>query len=149
MSKYESLGKFLKSQHSDCVPMTFRQIEAVTGTRLPSSKRYAAWWSNNTSNNVMTKIWLEAGFRTEQVDIAAGKLVFRRTGQVGLREEGAAFKSGAGHFSLSHPLIGALKGTFTIEGWDATKPALDPDELRDFGISLERAAGLIEQGLEG
>ena len=39
---------------------------------------HRAWWSNNPSNNVMTKVWLAAGYLTEQVDVSARKLVFRR-----------------------------------------------------------------------
>ena len=64
MSKYSRLGEFLRSQRTKEVPMTFAEIERVTGARLPAnSPQYPAWWSNNPSNNVMTKIWLAAGFR--------------------------------------------------------------------------------------
>lgn len=78
MGKYEPLGQFLKSQTRDFVPMTFREIENILSAKLPPSKKYPAWWSNNPSNNVMTKHWLDAGYETESVDIGAGKLVFRR-----------------------------------------------------------------------
>jgi hypothetical protein len=61
--------------------MTFSEVEAVIGGPLPpAAGRYAAWWSNNPSNNVMTRIWLEAGYRTERVDLGGRKLVFRRAG---------------------------------------------------------------------
>ena len=78
MSKYEPLGQFLKQQTHEFVPMTFSEIERVLHAKLPDSKKYPAWWSNNPSNNVMTKQWLDAGFETESVDIERGKLVFRR-----------------------------------------------------------------------
>ena len=78
MSKYEKLGTFLRAQHALELPMTFAEIESVIGYPLPRSARYAAWWSNHPSNNVMTRIWLAAGFKTEQVDVEKKKLVFRR-----------------------------------------------------------------------
>jgi hypothetical protein len=48
-----------------------------------------------------------------------------------------------------HPLIGSMKGTFTIEpGWDLTKPALDAEELAEMEANLERTADLIADGLK-
>lgn len=80
-SKYASLGEFLRGQAGDRVPMTFTEIEALVGP-LPPSHRYRAWWSNNATNSVMTRVWREAGFRSEQVDLAGGRLVFRRAAQM-------------------------------------------------------------------
>jgi hypothetical protein len=79
MGKYEKLGAYLERQPGGEIPMTFAEIEKIVGGKLPPSSRYPAWWSNNPSNNVMTKIWLRAGFKTEQVSIESRKLVFRRT----------------------------------------------------------------------
>lgn len=150
MSKYDALGSFLRSQGREHVPMTFREIERVTGTKLPNSKQYPAWWSNNTWNNVMTKVWLEAGYRTEQVDIAHERLVFRREVPQprNLKEDGQMFEPARkdGVFQ-PHPIVGALKGTFTIEpGWDLTQPALDED---DIDVAIEKTADLIDDGLNG
>ena len=79
MSKYSALGEYLKRQRRDVVPMTFGEIEKITGAKLPASAhKYRPWWSNNPDNSVMTKVWLDAGFASEQVDIPARKLVFRR-----------------------------------------------------------------------
>ncbi len=62
--------------------MSFSDIEAVIGAALPpKAVNHPAWWSNNTSNNTMTQIWLDAGFRTERVDVGARRIVFRRVGQ--------------------------------------------------------------------
>src|ERR1700752_4620272 len=82
MSKYAPLGEYLRKQRKDLVPMTFAEIERIVGSKLPKSQCYPAWWSNNPWNNVMTQIWLDAGFETEQVDVASGKLVFRRTREI-------------------------------------------------------------------
>ncbi len=150
MSKYDALGAFLKKQGRAYIPMTFREIERVTGTKLPNSKQYPAWWSNNTWNNVMTKVWLEAGYRTEQVDIGHEKLVFRRVvpAVAEMREDSRIFEATSSQETdVRHPIVGALKGTFTIEaGWDLARPALDEGEM-DTGI--EKTADLIDQGFRG
>jgi hypothetical protein len=122
MGKYSRLGEFLRSQRTKEVPMTFAEIERVIGDKLPpNSPQYPAWWSNNPSNNVMTKVWLAAGFRTEQVDVKTRKVVFRRIEQGATEAVGPRTKLG------QHPIIGALKGSVHIpEGVDLTEPA-DPD----------------------
>jgi hypothetical protein len=122
MSKYGALGEYLKHQGRDLVPMTFREIEKVIGGKLPASSRYRAWWSNNALNSVMTKVWREAGFESEQVDMASGKLVFRRVG--GPKDRKAAFSADEKPF---HPLYGAMQGLIRIvPGTDLTQPA-DPE----------------------
>ena len=119
MSKYTPLGEFLRGQPASEVRLSFADIERITRTKLPASARYRAWWSNNPTNSVMTKVWLDAGFETEQVDMAARKLVFGRvrTSNVSNPESGTAMR---------HPLFGLSKGLLRINpGTDVTKPA-DP-----------------------
>jgi hypothetical protein len=124
MGKYTRLGDFLRTQRSKEVPMTFAEIERVIGGKLPpNSPQYPAWWSNNASNNVMTKVWLSAGFRTAQVDVKSRKVVFRR-----VEEKPAQTPSPLpARKGERHPLFGALKGLVRITpGVDLTEPA-DPD----------------------
>lgn len=78
MGKYEPLGQFLKKQKADLIPMTFTEIERILNAKLPLSKRNRAWWSNNPENNVMTKEWLAAGYKTVDVNPEGGKIVFQR-----------------------------------------------------------------------
>jgi hypothetical protein len=120
MGKYSPLMQFLEGCTTEEVPMTFSEIERVIGAELPVSKAYPAWWSNNPSNNVMTKAWLAAGFRTERVDTAGEKLVFRRD------------RSGRSLRTISPPgakvgvlqrLRANLAGTVHVpEGVDLTEP---------------------------
>lgn len=149
MSKYDGLGVYLRSQSGDEVPMTFAEIERVAGVKLPPSSRIRAWWSNNATNSVMTKVWLAAGFRSTRVDMAKRKLVFERVRKAhGMAEDSKMFERGEASKKGPHPMIGALKGTFTIEpGWDLTRPALDPEELDAWDASLDRKADLIAKGL--
>ena len=120
MSKYEPLGEYLKNQGKDLVTMTFAEIEKVTRTKLPASSRYRAWWSNNDFNSVLTKVWLDAGFKSEKVDMAARKLVFRRV-------RGAKGEGVKGEEKPFHPAWGAMKGLIRVmPGVDLTQPT-DPE----------------------
>lgn len=132
MSKYDPLGHFLAASRFNEVPMTFAEIERVLGFPLPEkSKQIRAWWSNNADNSVLTKVWLEAGFRSEQVDMEGQKLVFRRTTPTNrLTEQGARFSEPSETESKQprrHPAFGALKDvTWIAPGVDLTEPA-DPE----------------------
>jgi hypothetical protein len=126
MGKYEPLGAFLRGQRSQEVRLTFNEIEKITGVKLPpKAQHHRAWWSNNASNNVMTKVWLEAGYESSQVDMTARKLVFRRVAKAGEASGASAkpYAPGDGR----HPIRGALKDiTFVPPGVDLTEPA-DPE----------------------
>jgi hypothetical protein len=79
MSKYEPLTAHLKNLPYANYHITFKDIEKIIATPLPASAyQYRAWWSNNPSNSVMTKAWLNAGWISSDVDLAGQKLVFRR-----------------------------------------------------------------------
>jgi hypothetical protein len=121
MGKYQPLTEFLRNQRAGEVWMSFEQIERVIGDKLPPvAQRHRAWWSNSPVNNVMTKAWLEAGFRSEQVDMSGRKLVFRREKQAERPASSETVTSGR------HPLFGWMKGTVRIaSGVDLTQPA-DP-----------------------
>src|ERR1700753_3189503 len=136
MSKYSALGTYLRDDGKALISLTFSQLEQIIPTKLPASKKYPAWWSNSPTNNVMTQIWLDAGYRTEQVDVVHGKLVFRKVAEPsgnppdvppaaaappwGLAEAARAL---GGATVERHPAFGALKGMLTIEpGYDVTKP---------------------------
>jgi hypothetical protein len=122
MSKYYRLKEFLADLEEDHVPMTFADIEKVLEFQLPASKQYPAWWSNNPSNNPMTKEWLEAGYQTESVNTASGKLVFRRVRSRG-KESGGSSSGALSSPRKRHPGFGFMKGLITVEkGFDITKP---------------------------
>lgn len=81
MSKYEPLTVYLRKHPYREIRLSFRDIEKILGFELRSSARdHRAWWSNNASNNVMTKAWLSAGYRTRDVDMESERLTFERTG---------------------------------------------------------------------
>ncbi len=129
-SKYEPLGEYLASRQTSEVPMSFAEIERVIGAALPpKAADHPAWWSNNTSNNTMTKIWLDAGFRTERVNVGARKLVFRRVDRPRATADGVmpaqpvAPRLGPGDGGLLARARAALAGTVhLVDGVDLTDP---------------------------
>jgi hypothetical protein len=123
MSKYSPLGAYLRQQRRDVVSIKFAEIEKIIGSKLPASARYRAWWSNNDFNSVLTKVWIEAGFKSEQVDMARHKLVFRR---VRKPEAAGGIAQAAGEQPI-HPAYGAMQGLIRVlPGTDLTQPA-DPE----------------------
>jgi len=124
MSKYSALGDYLRSQRTERVPMTFGDIERITGSKLPpSARKHRPWWSNNAQNSVLTKVWLEAGFQSEQVDMQGRKLVFRRV----RAPQPTLAGRGTEQDVPFHPLYGAMKDLIRITpGTDLTQPA-DPE----------------------
>ena len=70
MSKYAPLAAHLREVGQETVPMTFADIERIIGTNLPPSAfKHRPWWSNNHANSVITRSWLEAGYKTQNVDM--------------------------------------------------------------------------------
>jgi hypothetical protein len=127
MGKYSPLADFLRAQQRDEVPVTFAEIERIIGSPLPPSHRYRAWWSNNSFNSVMTKVWLDAGFQSADVDMKRRKLVFRKVRSATDSSAGGSGGLERAAVSKRHPMFGALKGLVRVApGTDLTDPA-DPD----------------------
>jgi hypothetical protein len=130
--KYDPLRHHLRQQMESRVAMTFRQVESIIGASLPASaRRHRPWWANDATGHAHASAWLEAGYRTEQVDMEAQTLVFVRAPDV--MDRGMAESSAAAYrpqdANAQHPMIGALKGLLWIDpALDLSKPALDPDE---------------------
>jgi len=126
MAKYEPLEHYLCSRRMSEVPMTFGEIERVIGNRLPPAARaHRAWWSNNPSNNVMTKSWLAAGFVSERVDLAGERLVFRRSSGTPSSPAGTDAPSPG----LLERIRARLGGTVTVApGVDLMEPLWEAEE---------------------
>jgi len=141
MAVYEPLREYLKAKAFDRIPMTFGEIEKVIGRKLPASAfRHRPWWANEAQGHSHAKAWLQAGYETEQVDMAAKKLVFRRTRLAGteMSEDRRMFKTEAlPEKKLGrHPLIGAMKGTFTlVPPGENEPPAEDPESWEALSLA--------------
>ncbi len=94
MSKYEPLKRHLLALPQSETPMTFSEIEAVLGFRLPpSARKHPPWWSNNVGTHVNAAAWRDAGWKTARVDVPGERVTFvrERTGPPGVREDATAF----------------------------------------------------------
>lgn len=121
MSKYEPLRHFLIRNGSGEIPLQFSDIEYIIGAPLPPvALKHRAWWSNNPSNSVITHAWLQAGYKTERVDMASRRLVFRRAPSGLSRPDSPPASRSNGILSR---LREALGGTVRVgEGVDVTAP---------------------------
>ena len=142
--KYDPLRLYLRQQTQTRVTMTFQQIEAVIGGRLPASARkHRPWWANDARGHAHAGAWLGEGYRTEEVDMEGEKLVFVRSSglagplsvapdatPLGMEESMTPYIAGpAPGAHAQHPMLGALKGLLWIDpALDLTKPALDAEE---------------------
>ena len=79
MSKYEPLSRYLSSLSHKRHRISFGEVERILKFKLPrSALTYPAWWSNDATGHSHAKAWLEAGWRTEEVDIAGRKVTLVR-----------------------------------------------------------------------
>lgn len=75
--RYGSLCEHLRALQETEWRASFAEVEEVLGFDLPASARsHAAWWSNGGHSHA--RAWLDAGFRTSELDISRRTLRFRR-----------------------------------------------------------------------
>jgi len=78
--RYEALVQYLADQPEDrdTFGLTFAEIEAIIGDRLPESAReHQSWWDNNP-DTYPAQLWLDAGWRKAQLDMAEERVTFAR-----------------------------------------------------------------------
>jgi hypothetical protein len=77
--KYANLRAFLLARQEPRISMSFAQVAAVAKVKLPvSAFRYPQWWQNDAEHHVQAKAWIEAGYKTEKVDLDAQSVEFVR-----------------------------------------------------------------------
>ena len=78
-SKYEPLRQRLTEIEASRIRLSFNEIEAILGFRLPDSARLLPqWWANAGGSHVQAHAWMNAGWRTCQVDVPSGAVSFER-----------------------------------------------------------------------
>ena len=93
--KYTGLARLLEDESGDCVTLSFAEIEAALGFKLPpSARRYPAWWSNTEKGHTHARAWLRTGWCTGQVSVAGQRVSFSRVSSVA-RRPGVAARSSA------------------------------------------------------
>ena len=92
--KYEPLRRFLEERAgSTMIRLSFSEIADILGFSLPASARkHQAWWSNTREGHSHAAAWLDAGWKTEMLDLAEERISFSKTPNKGFAEgPGAAF----------------------------------------------------------
>lgn len=83
-TKYEPLKGYLKfrAAFTDSVKLSFAQIDGIIGDNLPmEAYRSENWWANLT-NTAHARAWLEAGWKTSEVNLKEGYVVFRKVEKI-------------------------------------------------------------------
>jgi hypothetical protein len=88
--KYEPLKRYLEGmfQHGE-VRLDFAAIERILLFSLPrSAYEHQAWWSNTRAGHSHAAAWLDAGWKTAELDQGAQKVTF-----VKMRKDPVPFRS--------------------------------------------------------
>jgi len=81
-SKYDPLIDRLRSEVAHEVELTFDEIDALLGDKLPpTALEYPAWWANSLTDptHSWARRWTSAGWRA-RVDLANRSVTFERAG---------------------------------------------------------------------
>ena len=77
--KYEALGDLLartREQGESSVELNVATLDAAVSGGLPASARsHRAWWANSAQSS-QGRVWLEAGWRVDRVDLEQGVIGF-------------------------------------------------------------------------
>jgi hypothetical protein len=138
MSKYQPLESFLAGRPDRELPMTFAEVEALLGFRLPPSARaHPQWWSNNVGSHVAVRAWRDAGWRTSRVDVGGERVVFVR--------EAPAAPAGEGDIVLRWPDLSGFVQKLIREAREKT--GRPPEQVVDdllMELSQRRRRELLE-----
>jgi hypothetical protein len=126
--KYGPLREHLSGTAGSPVRMTFKAVEDLVGRLPESAYRHRAWWGNN-DGTAEAKAWLDAGWRVESVNQAAGEVVFTRAADDRPRNTA---RPAAGHPGYVDPQVSAsLTARAEAIGMDPGKLTRLVAELND------------------
>jgi hypothetical protein len=79
MSKYAPLSARLAAHPDPIWRASFGELETALGFALPKAARTnRGWWKEGAGAHA--RVWTDAGWAAEAVDLAAGHVTFRRAG---------------------------------------------------------------------
>lgn len=87
-TKYGALTRYLKfrAAFTDIVKLSFAEIDGIIGDNLPmSAYRNEEWWSGSPQKS-QSKAWLDAGWKTREVNIKEGYVIFQKTEKIQKRD---------------------------------------------------------------
>ncbi len=75
---YIGITSYLEKCNRTSITMSFMDVKKVNGDHLPmSAYKHNAWWSNTESHSQAFG-WMNAGYRTTDVDIIAQRVTFEK-----------------------------------------------------------------------
>lgn len=158
-SKYNPLYTHLRQQGREEVTLTFAQIEALIGERLPPSARaQRAWWSNRKQGAVQAQAWMKAGYHVEELDLDAERVTFRKPKQIyRVRREGSIVLWDADLIKALRRYMGLTQAEFarelgvrqpTISEWETSVYAPKRSTSKLLTMVAEQAGFPYEVGEE-
>lgn len=82
-SKYQPLLEHLSRSDRLQVTLTFAEIEALLGEKLPPSARNKrGWWSNRSKGALQATAWMTAGYLVDKIDLDVEQVTFAKPPQV-------------------------------------------------------------------
>lgn len=78
--RYQPLRKHLEQAAGPVLVMTYEEVEALLGRKLPNTAYGESWrqWWANTETHSQALSWLRAGWRVTRPDLANKRVEFRR-----------------------------------------------------------------------
>lgn len=74
MGKYDPLFRYLNSNGTSQVALSYAEIENILSATLPTSAyKYKEWWDNKF--HVQSKSWRDAGYKVDSI-ILGDKVIF-------------------------------------------------------------------------
>ncbi len=78
-TKYWPLFNHLQQSSQAEITLSFAEIEALLGGRLPESARESrGWWSNRSSGPAQASAWMAAGYHVKGLDLEQETVTFRK-----------------------------------------------------------------------
>ena len=75
---YIGITKYLEKQRANTIIFSFEEVKGINGDHLPpSAYKHQAWWANTESHSHAFS-WLNAGYKTEEVDLINQKVTFKK-----------------------------------------------------------------------
>lgn len=68
--KYLPIYDYLRKIKTNVVTLSFGEIEEILKFPLPKSAYiHSAWWANDIGTHTQAKSWLQAGWKTKNIDL--------------------------------------------------------------------------------
>lgn len=128
-SKYYLLYDQLRRSGESRITLSFNEIEALIGDRLPASARAGrSYWSNRSGDAIQAAAWMEAGYHVIAIDFTVGRVTFgrpvvsytvRRVGDT-IQWDGTMVRALRVHLGVNQAALAELLGVRqqTVSEWE-------------------------------